>query len=45
VYAFLDQPFIAELQRRATAMIGNFRDDRIEPDKVRAADLNSFVCR
>jgi hypothetical protein len=46
VFAFLDDDFIAELARRGTTMIGgNFRDARVEPDKVRDRELDSFVCR
>jgi hypothetical protein len=45
VYAFLDKDFIGELQRRGTVMMGgNYRDDRLEADKVRERALDSFIC-
>ena len=44
--AFLDTAFIAELHRRASVMTGGqFRDDRIEPDKVRERGADVFACR
>lgn len=43
--AFADADFIAELQRRGTVMAGgNFRDSRIEPDKVREREMSVFAC-
>jgi hypothetical protein len=45
-HAFLDSAFVRELRRRATVMAGgSFHDDRIEPDKVRAAGGDVFACK
>jgi hypothetical protein len=44
-FAFLDKEFMSELHRRGTVMTSaNYRDDRIEPDKVGARDTDVFVC-
>jgi hypothetical protein len=45
-FAFLDRDFVTELHRRAASMAGgNYRDDRIEPDKVRARETSALLCR
>jgi hypothetical protein len=45
-HAFLDTAFVTKLRRRASVMAGgNYHDDRIEMEKVRAAEGEVFACR